>query len=244
MKKNVITFLSAFICISIILTGCAKKEEPLKEAVKEEPKAPKVFLRVEEQKTEPASTKETSDVPVPSEAPITEERVLFSFEKDVSGWEVPDWALDKDDHVAETLDISTDFASEGEKSLKVDCNFPGGIWSAAVIEHEQYMDFSPYREITVDIYIPEDTPLGLRAKMILTVGEKWKFTEMTRAIPLVPGEWTTIKASIDLGSYDWKRTVVTEEFRQDIRKMVVRVESNRRPVYSGPVYVDNIKLGK
>ena len=242
MKRRIIPFLSAFICISIIFTGCAKKKEEA--PLKEEPKAPRVILRVEEEEREPALTQETGDIPVPSTAPITEERVLFSFEKDVSGWEVPDWALDKDDHVAKTLEISTDFASEGEKSLKVNCDFPGGIWSAAVIEHEQYMDFSPYREITVDIYIPKDTPLGLRAKIILTVGEDWKFTEMTRAIPLIPGEWVAIKASIDLGSYDWKRTVVTEEFRQDIRKMVVRIESNRRPVYNGPVYIDNIKLGK
>jgi len=46
------------------------------------------------------------------------------------------------------------------------------------------------------------------------------------------------------GSYDWKRTVPDESFRADVRKIVVRIESNRRPIYKGPVYIDNVKIGK
>ena len=50
--------------------------------------------------------------------------------------------------------------------------------------------------------------------------------------------------SLEDGSLDWKRAEVNEAFRQDIRKVVVRVESNKRPEYNGPIYIDNIRVGK
>ena len=90
--------------------------------------------------------------------------------------------------------------------------------------------------------MPEDASFGLRAKLILTVGEDWQWTEMSRLVKLEPGEWTTVSASLAAGSSDWRRTQVTEEFRSDIRKLGIRIESNMRPVYSGPIYIDNVRL--
>lgn len=244
MSKKCAYFITGLIILSFMITACAKKEETQKEV-----KAPAVKDVKETTPAGPATpaTGEAAapvQVPAVSGKPITEERVLFSFEDDISGWEIPDWALDKSDHVAQDIEISKDVASEGNSSLKIDCDFPGGQWTAAVLELEQFSDFSPYRQVAVDIYVPKDTPLGLRGKIILTVGDSWTFTEMTRAVPLVPGEWVTVDASIEPGSYDWKRTVADEAFRQDVRKIVVRIESNRRPVYKGPVYIDNFRLGK
>ncbi|NQU95633.1 MAG: hypothetical protein HQ549_05330 [Candidatus Omnitrophica bacterium] len=246
MRKKVFYYLALIISLSIISSGCGKAEEPkgkgpsAKIAVKKET----ATTQAEPQATPKTPAQEKDTAADAEREPITEEMVLFSFEKDEDGWEVPEWALDKDDHVAESIEISSDVASEGNSSLKVNSNFPGRIWSAAIIEHEQYFDFSPYREIAVDVYITEDTPLGLRAKIILTVGDSWKWTEMTRSVPLIPGEWVTIRGDIGPGSYDWKRVLPDETFRQDIRKIVVRVESNKRPVYKGPVYIDNLRIGK
>ncbi|MBL7157586.1 MAG: hypothetical protein ISS92_05460 [Candidatus Omnitrophica bacterium] len=245
MRKKVFYYLALIISLSVVSAGCAKKEEPKKDG-------PSAQIAVKKEATttqaapqaSPKTPAQEMDTAVEEREPITEEMVLFSFEKDEEGWEVPDWALDKDDHAAESVEISSDVASEGNLSLKMNSNFPGRIWSAAIIEHEQYFDFSPYREIAVDVYIPADTPLGLRAKIILTVGEGWKWTEMTRSIPLIPGEWITIRGNIAPGSYDWKRVLPDETFREDIRKLVVRVESNKRPVYKGPVYIDNVRIGK
>jgi hypothetical protein len=67
---------------------------------------------------------------------------------------------------------------------------------------------------------------------------------MSRSVPLVPGQWVTVSGSLEDGSMDWKRAEVNSAFRSDVRKIVVRIESNKRPVYSGPVYIDNIRLGK
>ena len=173
---------------------------------------------------------------------IAEEKVLFSFEKDTQGWEIPEWALEQDDHVAKSAESSKDVAKAGQASLKVVSNFPGKIWAASLIEDFEYFDWTPYKEVACDIYLPKDAPVGLKAKLIVTVGENWKFTEMSRSIPLVPGQWVTISAILLPGSEDWKKTVVDEAFRQDVRKIAVRVESNRQPVYNGPYYIDNVRL--
>lgn len=180
----------------------------------------------------------------PSTAPITEERTLFGFERGDNGFEIPSWVEGRSDNAAISVRLSKSFASEGNQSLCLTTDFPGKIWSSSMIELEQYLDFSPYRQIMVDVYAPEKMPLGLKAKIVLTVGEKWKWTEMARSVPLNPGEWITISASLEPGTMDWKRTEVTDEFRADIRKLVVRVESNKRPIYSGPIYFDNVRVGR
>lgn len=173
-----------------------------------------------------------------------EEKLLFGFEKDAQGWEIPEWALEQEDHVAKSVEASKDVAKEGKQSLKVMAAFPGKTWTAILIEDFEYFDWTPYKEISADIYIPKEAPVGLKSKIILTVGENWKFTEMARSIPLVPGEWVTVSANLMPGSEDWKRTVVDDNFRKDVRKVAVRVESNKKPEYTGPIYIDNIRLTK
>lgn len=173
-----------------------------------------------------------------------EEKVIFGFEKDTQGWEIPDWALEQEDHVAKSIEASKDVAKEGKQSLKVATSFPGKAWTAALVEDFEYFDWTPYKAISVDIYIPATAPQGLKSKMILTVGENWKFTEMARSVPLIPGQWTTVTANLLPGSEDWKKTTVDDNFRKDVRKVSVRVESNKKPEYTGPIYIDNIRLEK
>lgn len=173
-----------------------------------------------------------------------EDKVIFSFEKDPQGWEIPEWAIEQEDYVAKNIEVCGDVAKDGKKSLKIAANFPGKTWTAALVEDFEYFDWTPYKAIAVDIYIPQNAPVGLKAKIILTVGESWKFTEMSRSVPLVPGEWVTVSANLLPGSEGWKRTVVDDNFRKDIRKIAVRVESNKKPVYSGPIYIDNVRLEK
>lgn len=173
-----------------------------------------------------------------------EEKVIFGFEKDTQGWEIPEWALEQEDHVGKTIEVSTDVAKEGARSLKMMTVFPGKMWTAAIVEDFEYFDWTSYKELAVDVYIPPEAPVGLKAKIVLTVGENWKFTEMARSVTLVPGEWVTIAANLQPGSEDWKRTVVDDNFRKDVRKLAVRVESNKKPEYTGPIYIDNVRLIK
>lgn len=173
-----------------------------------------------------------------------EEKVVFGFEKDAQGWEIPEWALEQEDYIGKTAETSKDVAKEGKSSLKVIAVFPGKMWTAAIVENAEYFDWTPYREVACDVYVPKETPKGLKAKIILTVGESWKFVEMARSVALIPGQWVTITANIMPGSEDWKKVVVDDDFRKDVRKVALRIESNKQPVYSGPIYIDNVRLVK
>ena len=218
--------------ITLGLGGCGKKEA-----------AP-------EKKTVTTGKKETTkpqkkEMPVPSTAPITEERTYYDFETDdLDGWEIPMWTQGKTDYVATGAAMSEDVASCGNTSMKITADFPGGLWTSALVEIQQYLDLSHHRVIRADIYLPEDAPIGLKAKLILTVGNNWKFVEMSRSVLLIPGEWATITANIEPGSYDWKRIVPDEEFAEDVRKIAIRIESNRKPKYSGSLYIDNVRVGR
>ncbi|MDD5439197.1 MAG: hypothetical protein PHS37_03330 [Candidatus Omnitrophica bacterium] len=169
-------------------------------------------------------------------------KVLYDFETDLQGWEIPDWAFEQDDYVGENVSQSKDFASSGKGSMKVVANFAGGAWRGAIVEVMEYMDWTPYKTVSADLYVPADAPVGLRAKLILTVGDDWTWTEMSKTVKLEPGKWVTINANLLPGSMDWKRTNPTDEFRADVRKLDIRVESNKKPVYNGPVYIDNVRV--
>jgi hypothetical protein len=171
-----------------------------------------------------------------------EEKLLFGFEENTPFWEIPDWCFEKDDYVGENIAFSNRYAKEGQASLELLADFPGQRWSAAYLEVQEYFDWTPYQSICADVFLPAQAPYGLKAKLILTVGEDWTWTEMSRLTRLTPGEWTNISASIIPGSTDWRRTEVTDEFRADVRKLGIRVESNMRPVYKGPIYIDNVRL--
>ncbi|MEA3488801.1 MAG: glycan-binding surface protein [Candidatus Omnitrophota bacterium] len=173
-----------------------------------------------------------------------EETVLFSFEKGLEGWEIPDWAYEKPDHVQKEINPSNKFASEGKGSLEIDTEFPGGRWTGAIVEIMQYFDWSDYGKIACDIYLPKEAPLGLRGKMVLTVGDSWKWVEQSRSYALKPGQWVTLTADLKPGSIDWRRVQVDDAFRADVRKIDIRVESNNKPAYTGPVYIDNIRVIK
>ena len=170
------------------------------------------------------------------------EITLYGFEKDTEYWAIPDWSLEKQDYVTKSAEVSKDYAKEGSSSIKLTADFPGKTWKAALIELEEYLDWTPYKKISCDIYLPKDAPEGLKAKIVLTVGDEWRFTEMSRAVFLTPGKWNTMSASLIPGTDDWKMMVVDDNFRKDIRKMAIRIESNKGPVYSGPVYIDNIRV--
>jgi len=171
------------------------------------------------------------------------ELVLYSFEKDPQGWEIPDWALAKKEQAARTIGVSEFQASDGKYALELETEFSGGpAWEGAYVERVvDVTDWSPFKYLSVDIYLPKDAPRGLRARIILTVGGDWRWTEMNRTIPLTPGEWIVIKVDLTQESMNWRR-FLTDEFRSDIRKIGVRIESNGKVRYKGPVYIDNVKL--
>lgn len=170
------------------------------------------------------------------------EVAIADFESpDPGAWKIPDWASEKADHVAREIGISTEQASKGAQSLKVTAQFPGGNWTAAVIELEDSIDLNEQSKLLVDIYVPKDAPDGLKGNVCLTYGSNWTWAESLKNIPLVPGKWVTLEIDISEGSKDWKKVRIDNEFRSDIRKLDIRVLSDKKPAYSGVFYVDNVR---
>ena len=171
------------------------------------------------------------------------DKVLFDFEEDIEGWEIPDWAYEQDDYIGEDIMVSKDVAKKGKSSMKFIANFSGKKWNGAITEVMEFYDWTPYSTISCDVYLPEGASRGLKAKMILTIGDNWKWTEMSRSYKLRPGEWIHMSANLKPGSVDWKRTKPTDEFRADVRKIAIRIDSNKA-AYKGPIYIDNIVLSE
>lgn len=169
------------------------------------------------------------------------DKTVYDFENTEEGWEIPSWEKDKPDHVASGLRAVEGVSAKGKGSLELYADFPGKGWTGALAEISQYLDLVPYDSISVDVYIPPTCPPGLKAKMILTVGDDWKFVEMSRGIKLTAGKWTTVTASLADGSGDWRKIKVDAAFRADVRKIAVRVESEKAQ-YTGPVYIDNVRV--
>ena len=170
------------------------------------------------------------------------EVVIYGFESGTEGWEIPDWAKASADYMASRFEISRDVVKEGRQALAIDVNFPGGRWTGAYVEREpEVTDWTPFSRLLADVYLPPDAPTGLEARLILTVGEQWQWTEMNRALPLPPGVWTTIAVDLTPKSLDWK-FFPDEQFRGLVRKVGVRLESNGSPAYRGVFVLDNIRL--
>jgi hypothetical protein len=171
------------------------------------------------------------------------EEVLFGFEGGSAGWAIPDWALNKEGYVCKKIEVSNDTAAEGKAALKADVKFPGGSWAAGYAEIQQYFDWTPYAAVSVDVYLPETAPAGLKAKLILTVGESWIWAEMAKGTALEPGKWVTVTANLLPGSSDF-RAKVDDAFRKNVHKAGVRIESDTKPAYDGVVYIDNFRVNK
>lgn len=169
--------------------------------------------------------------------------VIFDFEAGLQEWNIPDWAKESTDDVGKILSTSDEVASHGKGSLQLLADFPGERWTGSYVEVMMHVtDWSKFGSLSMDVYLPASAPKGLGGRIILTVGEAWTWTEMNRTIALEPGRWTTMTANLKPGSLDWK-FFPEETFRTDIRKVGLRIESNKGPVYSGPVYLDHIRLG-
>lgn len=172
------------------------------------------------------------------------EIVIYGFEGSPEGWVIPDWAKTSPDYVGKELTVSTESASEGKSALEVGADFPGGKWTGVYVERQvEVTDWSQFSGVSADVYLPPEAPKDLKARVILTIGDDWVWTEMNRGLALMPGKWTTITANLKPGSTDWK-FFPDDQFRKNIRKLGIRIESDQAAVYNGPVYIDNVRLAE
>lgn len=175
---------------------------------------------------------------------LAAEIVIYGFEGGLEGWTIPDWAKLSSDYVLKGVSVSKAVAQEGTSALELQAEFPGGRWTGAYVEREvDVKDWTQFRHLSVSLYVPPEAPTGLKGRIILTVGEAWQWTEMNRAVPLQPGAWTTITVDLTPASLNWK-FFLDEDFRKDVRKLGVRIESDTQPAYHGSIFMDNVCLAE
>ena len=237
-------YVAVFVSCMIIFAYFGLKKHTAASDLKESAPPPSLKRMIELMHRKPPKQEQPSSAEtIPKYTPPSY-RLLYDYEETRDGWEIPAWETDKTDHKAIEVTQTIEIASHGKGSLKLMVDFPGNTWTAALVEIAQYLDLEYYDMISADVCVPSACPRGLKAKFILTLGEDWRFTEMSHNFTLSPGKWTTITADMTDESFDWKRTVLTAKDKQDVRKIAVRFESNMRPIYSGPIYIDNIRVWK
>jgi len=180
--------------------------------------------------------------------------IHFDFEETVDEWTVPDWCLEQTDCVVKGLSIVQDQASSGKSSIKVTCDFPGKTWAAAIVEYEKDIDLRGYKSISADIYVPKTSPaVSFDGRIIVTAGPSL-WIEMRDPVVLRAGQWTTIKAPLDMSTSgelrDWKCATHKDcilSHLDEVKKIAIRIEQNASddnpsPPYKGSVYIDNVTI--
>ncbi|MDD3088420.1 MAG: hypothetical protein PHT95_00545 [Candidatus Omnitrophica bacterium] len=182
------------------------------------------------------------------------EIIKYDFEDGDEGWKIPDWAYYQKDHKAISSEVSTDVSYSGKKSLKVIYDFPGNVWAAGIVEVEKDYDLTDYDEISVEVFLPKSGPQDLiLARLILTVGIGWQFTEMRHPVILERGKWTKVSAKLEsqeVPESDWKGRGPRRLYHNigKVAKIAVRAEYDAAPPhrigprYEGPLYIDNLLI--
>jgi len=172
------------------------------------------------------------------------EIVIYGFEHGTEGWQVPDWAVSAGDYVCRSIEPSSEHVEQGSGALKLWVDFPGDRWAGAYVERQvEVSDWSDFGRLSVSVLVPSYAPQGLRGRIILTIGDDWVWTEMNRAIPLAPGAWATVTVNLTPQSMDWKY-FVDDTFRARVDRVGVRIESGEGVRYSGPVFLDHVRLAE
>lgn len=199
-----------------------------------------------------------------SEGFAQKEKIVYDFEEGQEGWVIPGWSYDQYNlrtYKGKSVGVSDEMASSGTHSLELIADMPGVEWSCAIVEKEKQLDLTGYETVSVDVYVPKGAPSLLQAQIVLTVGDARRFTEMRKAVPLKPGQWTTITARLEspvvggdegeeppLGDFRGRGPRRLYKFIDNIKKVAVRIEYNAAPPnmigprYKGPVYVDNFVI--
>jgi len=172
---------------------------------------------------------------------------IYNCEQFIHNWRTPEWSTQREDHIISEMYVDKSFSRDGGVSLKLVVDFPGQEWRAGIVETEGEFDLTIYKSFSCEVYLPKNAPSGIEARLIFVTGENYIWFEMEKPISLDPGRKTKLFASLRRGVRCWsdgdKTMRLTDELKSEIRKLAIRIESNKAR-YQGPVYIDNIRLKK
>ncbi|MEO1165839.1 MAG: discoidin domain-containing protein, partial [Chloroflexota bacterium] len=150
--------------------------------------------------------------------------IFTSFEDGVEGWQIADyWAG------SAGVDVSSDFASDGEQAMAVSIVTTGETWQEGGVFYQTGgVDWSAYTSLDVDIYAPDEAS-DFIAQIFVKTDEDWTWAN-TPDTPLNADDWTTISATLaDLGDMT------------DVNEVGIKIGSGAT-AFDGQFYVDNMRL--
>ena len=147
-----------------------------------------------------------------------EPSVLFTFDNDTEGWAGYEGPVS---HVEQPT-------ADGNGSLRVNVSLVGRGWSDNTFESpEMNKDFSQYREIRIQVFIPPQSPPGLKGQIFTKSGQNWTWRDNGWK-PLRQGRWTTFSIpSSRIQHINYVRTIG------------IKIGSNSS--YNGEAYIDKVE---
>ena len=124
----------------------------------------------------------------------------------------------------------TALASDGTTSLTLSASYTGGSWqeAGAFVQPENGADWSQYRTISMDVYVPEGANDFL-AQVYTKTGDDWTWTN-SADITLTPGDWNPVRVPLSaLGDV------------RSVHEFGIKIGSSTA-VYDGTFNIDNVRL--
>ncbi len=171
---------------------------------------------------------------------------LGSFESKPTGIE-GGWRFDSEVCPAAKASYSTEAASEGRQSLRIETELPGELCLVRSFDQDS-MDAGPYELLAFDVRLPSEAPRHLRAMVYLRDRELNWYEELLPG-ELRPGDWARFVLDLRPGRNGLKPRGHGRPWdgysRQRLREIGLRFFASKefidRP-YRGPVFLDNVRL--
>jgi hypothetical protein len=168
-----------------------------------------------------------------------DDRLVDGFEDDAAAtrWSLAAWAdagLDESGAVMAVAPTASG-ATEGEAALAVPLRFAGQGYAQAFVSRETSEDLGAAAAVAIDVTVPPDAP-ALGAKIILTLGPGYAWTEPNTAQPLAPGATTTVRLDL-AGAVD---PPVDPALFADVRGIGLKVDASGA-TWRGAISIDNLR---
>jgi len=173
----------------------------------------------------------------PNPTPTRQSKLLVDFESDVTVTSDPDGSGQN----RASINTTAEFVAEGTKSLKLDFT-DFGAWNANyfVIDLPQPIDIKGHQMLAMDVYIPAES-----LNPDSTEGAWWQFTpHITTTNADDETQTTETWLAMRQMSAGWNHLVW--DLKTGIDTKITRIafsgNTNDARKYTGPIYVDNIRV--
>jgi len=107
------------------------------------------------------------------------------------------WRFDTEIAPKTKAAYSSEVASEGQQSLRIEAGFPGEVCMFRALD-EEIFNAGEYQLLTCDVFVPKEAPANLRA-MIYLRDRELNWYQQLLDDPLRPGDWTRLALDLRPG---------------------------------------------